>query len=171
MKLTIQGVLRLIDLLVCFSYTVLNLLRNCRFEPVEPLLGICELSSVTLPHRINFAFKFFPEDSELVFEFGAEGLQCVIDSFGFGFRKVAISLDLALDVLELGLKLLFRLDALHEHDIVIAVHLDQLIVHRRQRHIFILLSHIACHVFFDEFHLGWGDFGLHQGVAGRNQGS
>lgn len=58
-----------------------------------------------------------------------ERLQGVIDSFGLGLCEVTVSLDLALDVLELGLKLLFGLDALHEHHVVVAVHLDQLVVH------------------------------------------
>ena len=157
----------MIDLLVCFGYTVLNFLRNGLLQPVKPLLGIRELGAVTFPHCINFAFKFFPEHSQLVFELGAEGLQGVVDSFGFGFCEVAIRLDLALDVLELGLKLLFRLDALHEHDIVVAVHLHQLIVHRCQWQVLILLSHIACHVLLDEFHSGRGHLRFHKGVPGR----
>jgi hypothetical protein len=35
--------------------------------------------------------------------------------------------------------LLFGLDALHEHHVVVAVHLDQLVVHLFQWHVIILI--------------------------------
>ena len=93
-----------------------------------------------------------------------EGLQSVVDALRLRLRKVSIGLDLALDVLELSLELLFRLDALHEHDIVVSVHLDQLVVHCSQWHVLVLLTDIACHIFLDQLVLDRWHFGLHQCV-------
>ena len=90
-----------------------------------------------------------------------KSLQSVVDALRLRLRKVSIGLDLALDVLELSLELLFRLDALHEHDIVVTVHFDELIVHGSQRNVLVLHAHVACHVLFNELHLGCRHLGLH----------
>ena len=127
--LTVECVLSLVDLFICFGYTIVDFLRDVRFKSVKSFLGVCELRAVTISHGIDLSFKFFAEDAQLVLKLGAEGLKSVIDSFLFGFGEVAIRLNLALNVLELGLELLFGLDAFHEHYIVVAVHLDQLVVH------------------------------------------
>ena len=82
-----------------------------------------------LSHSIDFAFEFLTKNTQLVLELGTESFKCVIDSLRLCFCEVTIGLDLTLDVLELSLELLFGLDPLHEHDIVIAIHLDQLVVH------------------------------------------
>ena len=93
-----------------------------------------------IAHGIDLAFEFLTEHSQLVLKLGTEGLECVVDSLRLGFGEVAIGLDLALDVLELCLELLFGLDTLHQHHIVVPVHLDELVVHGSQGHILILLS-------------------------------
>ena len=169
LRLTVQSILCLVDLIICFSYTVFNLLRDCLFKTVKSLLCIRELCAITLTHGINLTLELFTKHSQLVFELGTESFESIIDSLGLRFCEVAIGLNFALNVLELGLELLFRLDALHEHDIVVAIHLHQLAVHSRQRHVFILLSHIACHVLFNEFHFGRGHFRFHKGIACSDQ--
>lgn len=125
----IQGVLSLINVFIRFRYSVVNFLRDGSFESVEALLGILELSAVVVTHSVDLSLKLLTEHFKVVLELGAEGLKSVIDSLSLRLCKVAIGLDLALDVLEFGLKLLFGLDALHEHDVVVAVHLNQLVVH------------------------------------------
>ena len=99
----------------------------------------------------------------------AESLQRVIHALRLRFREVAISLNLPCNVLKFCLELLFRLDPLHEHDVVIAVHLDELVVHCCQWHVLILLPQVTFHVFLGEFLFGCGDFGLHDGVAGGHE--
>lgn len=99
-------------------------------------------------------------------ELGPESLECVIDTLGLGLGEVSVSLDLALDVLELGFKLLLRLDSLHQHDVVVTIHLDQLVVHRRQRNVLVLLPNVACHVFLGELEFGIRDLGFHNRVTG-----
>ena len=167
--LTVQSILRLVDLFVCFGYTVIDFLLDRRLKTIKSLLGVLEVCSVTLAHRIDFAFEFLTQNAQLVLKLGPEGLQRVIDSLGLSFCEVAIGLNFALDVLEFGLELLFRLDALHEHDIVVSVHLDQLVVHGGQWHILILLANIACHIFLDQLVLGCWHFGFHQCVASGDQ--
>jgi len=61
-----------------------------------------------------------------------------MQTFRFSLIEVTVSLDFPLNVLELGLELLLGLDALHKHDLVVLVHLIQLLVHIFQRHIIIL---------------------------------
>ena len=78
-------------------------------------------------------------------------------------------MNLPLNVLELGLELLLRLNALHEHHIVVSVHLDKLVVHGGQGYVLILLACIRGHIFLNEFHFGGGDARLDHGVTGRHQ--
>lgn len=73
-----------------------------------------------------------------------------MQAFRLSFGEVAVSLDLPLDVLELGFELLLGLDTLHEHDFVVLVHLLQLVVHVFEGHVVILLVQVGCHVLFDE---------------------
>ena len=89
-------------------------------------------------------------------ESSPESLQSVIDSLSFSLSEITVCLNLALNVLKLSLELLFGLNTFHEHDIVVSVHLNQLVIHRCQRNILILLSRITCHVFVDKFLLGSG---------------
>lgn len=103
-------------------------------------------------------------------ESGSEGLQSIVDSLRLSLREVSISLNFSLDVLKLGFQLLLRLDALHQHDVVVAVHLHKLVVHGGQRHIFVLLGLITCHVFRDKFALGRRHFRLHDRVASGDKG-
>ena len=85
---------------------------------------------------------------------GTESLQGVIHSLSLSLGKVAIRLDFTLDVLKFSLELFLGLNALHQHDIVISVHLDQLIIHCSKRYILILLANITLHIFFNKFLLG-----------------
>ena len=82
-------------------------------------------------------------------------LQGVIYSLGFSFGKVAICLYFSLDVLKFGLELLFGLYALHEHDIVVTVHLHKLVVHVFKRLIVVLHSGKIAHIFLNELLLDW----------------
>jgi len=82
-----------------------------------------------ISHGIDLAFEFLAEYAQLVLKLCTEGFQCVIDSLCLCFSEVTICLNLTLDVLEFGLELLLRLDPLHEHHVVVAIHLDQLVVH------------------------------------------
>ena len=81
---------------------------------------------------------------------GAECLQSVIDSLGLCLCKVSVCLNLPLDVLELGFKLLFALDTLHKHDIVITVHFYKLVVHVFERLVIVLLVFVGHHVLLSQ---------------------
>ena len=122
-------------------------------------------------HGLNLGLELVLQVLELVLKPSPEGLQGVINTLLLSLREVTIRLNLALDVLELRLELLLRLYALHEHDVVVTVHLDELVIHGGQGHVFILLSDITCHVFLDELLLGRGHTLLHHRVAGRNERS
>ena len=159
----------LVDLFVCFRYTVIDFLRNRRLKTIKSFLSVLKLGSVVVPHGIDLSFEFLAKHAQFVLKLGTEGLKRVIDSLGFSLREVAIGLNLALNVLELGFQLLFRLDSLHQHDVVVAVHLDQLIVHRCQGHVLVLLAPVACHVLLNELLFGRGHLGLHHCVAGGYQ--
>ena len=52
-----------------------------------------------------------------------------METFRLSFCKVTISLNFSLNVLEFRLELLLGLDSFHEHDLVVLVHLLELIVH------------------------------------------
>lgn len=170
-QLTVKGVLRLIDALVCFGYTILDLLRDGIFKTVEAVLCVFKLNTVAVSHRIDLSLEVLLERAQLVFKLGPEGLQCVVDSLGLRLSEVPVCLNLALNVLELGLELLLRLNPLHEHDVVVAVHLDQLVVHRGKRHVAVLLPTVACHVLLSELQLGLGDLGLHDFGACSDKGA
>ena len=160
----------LINLFICFSYSVIDFLRDTSFQSVEPLLGIFELNSILLAHCIDFTFEFFTKDAKLVFKLGTEGLQSVVDSLGFRFGEISIGLNFSLDVLEFSFKLLFRLNPFHEHHIVVSVHLDELVIHGSQGHILILLAYIACHIFLNQFLFrGRYGFGFHDSAAGSDK--
>lgn len=166
---TIQCVLSLVNLFVCFSYTVVNFLLDGRLQTIKSLLRALEFNSVMLTHSIDLAFEFLTEHAQFVLKLGSEGLQSVIDSLRLCLGEVTIGLDLALNVLELGLQLFLRLNPLHEHHVVISVHLDQLVVHSGQWDIIILLTLVACHIFLNQFLLWFGDSGLHDCVACCNK--
>ena len=85
-----------------------------------------------------------------MFKLRSECLQCIVDSFLFSFRKVAIRLDFSLNVLELSFELLLAFDSFHEHDVVVTVHLSELVVHCLKRLVVILLVNVAEHVLFGE---------------------
>ena len=168
--LTVQSVLSLVNVFISFSYSVVDFLRNGCFKPVQSLFGVRKLCAIVVTHRVYLSLELLAEHLKVVLKLGAEGLEGVIDTLGLSLSEVAVGLDLALDVLEFGFKLLFGLDALHEHDVVVAVHFDQLVVHCRKRHILVLLPDIACHVLLNEFLLWLWNLGLHDGVASREQG-
>ena len=101
---------------------------------------------------------------------GPERFQGIIDALLLRLREVTIVLDFALDVLELGLELLFRLNTLHQHHVVVTVHLDELVIHGSQGHIFILLTLIARHILLNELLLGCGHPRLiHDCIASGNK--
>ena len=85
-----------------------------------------------------------------MFKFGPKGFQGVIDPLCLSLGEISVCLDLPLNILELSFELLFRLDTLHEHDVVVTVHLDELIVHVFEWHVLILLLLEAFHIFLDE---------------------
>lgn len=76
----------------------------------------------------------------------AESHERVLDPLGLGLGEVAVGLDFPVDVLELGLQLLLRLDALHQHHVVVLVHFVQLVVHVLQGLISVLLLKEPAHV-------------------------
>jgi hypothetical protein len=127
--LTVQGVLGVCDLSIGLRYTVVNFLIDCGLQFVKALLGTLKLRAVVLAHGSQLAFELLSEDSEFVLELSSESLQCIIYTFLFGLCEVSVSLNFALDVLELSLELLFALNTLHEHHIVVSVHLNELVVH------------------------------------------
>ena len=102
-----------------------------------------------IPHRIDLSFKLFAKYAQFVLKLGTEGLEGVINSLRFSFSKVSIGLDFTLDVLEFGFQLFFGLNTLHQHNIVVAVHLNKLVVHRLKWYIIILLVIVTCHVLLD----------------------
>ena len=123
---------------------------NRSFESVQAIFGIFEFFSIQFTHIIQLGFKFFPEHSQLMFKLGSEGFQGVIDSLCLSLGEISVCLDLPLNILELSFELLFGLDTLHEHDVVVTVHLDELIVHVFEWHVLILLLLEAFHIFLDE---------------------
>ena len=133
-----------------FSHSVLNFLLNRSLESVQAFFGIFEFFSIQFTHVIQLGLKFLPEHSQLVFKFGSEGFQGVIDSFCLSLGEISVCLDLPLNILELSFELLFGLDTFHEHDVVVTVHLDELIVHVFEWHILILLLLEAFHIFLNE---------------------
>ena len=112
-QLTIQGVLSLINVFICFRYSVIDFLGDGSFKSVKSLLSVFKLSAVVVTHSVDLSFKLLTEHFKVVLELGTEGLQGVIDTLGLSLGEVAVGLDLALDVLEFGLELLFRLNAFH----------------------------------------------------------
>ena len=74
-----------------------------------------------------------------MFKLGSEGLQCIVDSLGLCLREVSISLNFPIDVLELRLELLLRLDTLHKHDVVVLIHFFELAVHLFEGFVVVLL--------------------------------
>ena len=78
-----------------------------------------------------------------------------MQTFRFGLIEITVRLDFPLDVLKLCLELFLRLDTLHEHDLVVLVHLIELLVHVLQRHIIILLWQILLHILLNEATLGF----------------
>lgn len=89
-----------------------------------------------------------------MFEAGAEGHEGVLHTLGLGLGEVSVGLDFPVDVLELSLQLLFGLDALEQHDVVVLVHLVELGVHLLEGHVVVLLRHEVAHVLVDEVALG-----------------
>ena len=85
-----------------------------------------------------------------MFKFGSESFQSVIDSLCLSLGEISVCLDFSLNILELCFKLLFGFDTLHEHDVVVTVHLDELIVHIFEWHVLILLLLEAFHIFLNE---------------------
>lgn len=75
-------------------------------------------------------------------------------TFRFCLVEVSISLNFPLDVLEFSLELLLGFNTLHQHDLVILIHLVELDVHIFQGDVLVLLMEIFLHVFFDEVALG-----------------
>jgi len=78
-----------------------------------------------------------------------------MQTFRFSLIEITVRLDFPLDVLKLRLELFLRLDTLHEHDLVVLVHLIELLVHVLQRHIIILLWQILLHILLNEATLGF----------------
>ena len=56
--LTVEGVLGLINLLVRFSYSIVDLLIDGRLETVEALLRVVEITTIRFAHGIDFRLKF-----------------------------------------------------------------------------------------------------------------
>jgi hypothetical protein len=77
-----------------------------------------------------------------------------VKTFRFCLVEVSISLNFPLDVLEFSLELLLGFNTLHQHDLVILIHLVELDVHIFQGDVLVLLMEIFLHVFFDEVALG-----------------
>jgi hypothetical protein len=127
--LTREDMLGVGDGFVRFIDAVLDFCVNTALQLVKSFVSNLKLLTIELAHVVDLAFEGLPQEAKFVFEFGSESLQSVVDSFHFGFGKVTVGLDLALNVLEFGLLLLLALDALHEHDLVVAVHLGELSVH------------------------------------------
>jgi len=144
--------LRVIDSLVSFVHTVLHFLVNVLFEGVEAVVGVGELLTVVLAHVVELSFESFAELAQLVFEFSTESLQSVIHPFRLRLREITVRLDLPLNILELGLLLLLRLDSLHQHDLVVPVHLGQLLVHTSECLVVFLVLLVVLHVLLRQFH-------------------
>jgi len=92
-----------------------------------------------------------------VLKLGTESLERVIDALGLCLCKVSVGLNFALDVLELCFELLFTLDALHKHDVIVTVHFDKLVVHILERLVVILLIFVRQHVLLSQLALWIGD--------------
>jgi hypothetical protein len=73
-----------------------------------------------------------------------------VKTFRFCLVKISIGLNFPLDVLEFSLELLLRLDTLHQHNLVVLIHLVELNVHIFQGDVLILLREVVLHVFADK---------------------
>ena len=150
-----KSLLSCTNLFIRFSYSIANFLVDCTFKSVKSFLSVLELITVVLSHLSNLRFEFLSQHPKLVFELGPESFECVVDSLRLGLSEITVCLNLPLNVLEFCFELFLRLDALHQHDIVISVHFHELIVHLLERYVVVLLLAIALHVLVNQFVLGW----------------
>jgi len=56
----IKGVLRLVDLLIRLSHTILDFLRDSVLKSIKALLSISELCAIVLAHSVDFGLEFLP---------------------------------------------------------------------------------------------------------------
>ena len=82
-------------------------------------------------------------------EFSPESLKCIINSLSFSLCEIPIGLDLSLNILKLRFELLFGLNSFHKHDIVVTIHLNELVIHVFERHIIVLLLLETFHIFLN----------------------
>ena len=95
-----------IKVLITLDDSIADFFMDTVFDSVHPFFCIAELIPVVLLHLPDLFFKVLFEKSKLIFKLRGESLQRVSYSFNFRVCEVFVSLDLASDVLELGLKLL-----------------------------------------------------------------
>lgn len=136
-----------VNCLVALYYAVVNLLMNAFFNVVHALFRYSEFVAVVFAHLPDLILKFLSQKSKFVFEFAGESFKSISDSLYLCNREVFIGLYFPSNVLELRLKLFFRFDALHQHDIVIVIHLFQLMIHLLELLIIVLIWREMPHVF------------------------
>ena len=76
---------------------------NAGFDSVHSFLRNLKLVSIVLTHFPDFLLKVLFEKSELVLKLGCKCLECVLHTLNLCVSEVFISLNFAIDVLELGL--------------------------------------------------------------------
>lgn len=136
---------------VRLGHAIFDFLSDRILQRGKPFISQRKLLSVMLPHCIDLSLEVVAKLFQLVLKLGLEGLQCIFDSLLFRSREISVCLDLACDVLELGLELLPGLDLLPEHDIVVLVHLNHLVVHVLQRLVVVLMDAEAAHVLLGQY--------------------
>lgn len=79
-------------------------------------------------------------------ELGPKRFECIVDTLSLSLSKVSVGLNFTLDVLKLSFQLFLALDPLHEHHVVVTIHLNELVVHIFKRNVIILMVLIRQHV-------------------------
>ena len=121
--------LSLTKLFIRFSDSIANFLIDCSFKSVKSIISILEFLTVVLSHEADLCFEFLSQHPQFVLKFGSEGFKSIIYSLCLSFGEITVGLDFPLNVLELRLELLLGLDTFHQHDIVVTIHFDQLVIH------------------------------------------
>jgi hypothetical protein len=135
---------------ITFNNTILDFLMNALFYFVHAVLGYPELVAVVLLHQANLFFELLLELAKLELKLRSESFESVLNAFDFSICEVFVCLDFAINVLELGLELFLRLNTLPQHNIVVMVHLGQLMLHFLNLLVIILIFCEVSHIFLDK---------------------
>ena len=139
---------------ITFNNAVFDFLMNAILNAIHAFLSDPELVAVVLSHKSDLLLELLLELAELEFELRCEGFQGVLDTLDLSICEVFIGLYFPIDVLELGLQLFLRLNAFTQHDIIIMIHLGQLMLHLLDLLVVILVFSEVPHVFLNKLSPG-----------------